>query len=879
VYAITIDGRLAQIWDTDRGWSLDFPAEAAGSPTLRFQGSPAVFGRDLVGNKKSVYALTTDGRLAQMWDTDAGWSLDFPAEAAGSPSLRFQGSPGVFGRDQAGNKKSVYAITIEGRLAQMWDTDAGWSLDFPVTGSTPWVFILCHLADVPATPEDPTPAMFSDMLNSTGGIGDYWRDISMGSIDLTGSNVLGWYTMTSRNFAQHWGNSRTDFVEQAMATAAANGVPWTELNSYYGVVAVINAPVDGSATLAPRGLVYGLGPTPLGEDGWRWCNKCAALAYNGLATPLNCPVGGPDARHDHSGSDPYTVARESPAFPGESNWHRCDKCGGLVFGDSSSTFPCAAGGTHSTTGAYRMANYPNFPTNQSGQIGWRKCSRCGCLVYSGMAPGACAGVGTHDYSGSTEYSMMRTRNDLGHLQYVSHEMGHGYGLVHSRLIPAVDYGDRWCVMGSGWTFDDPSFGSAGSGLCSPALNYLGWVPSTRRWSDSAPGAHGTVVLAPLGLADKSQLLMASVVAGDRTYTVEFRDPTSVWDRGIPRPAVMIHELRPSDTTPYLIPPPGADGDHADWRPGQVFTDSVRGVSIRIRNIDTVMQTARVTINGDTGLLQLHEDGSIWQHVGSDWIALDNNPNTTSVVASPTTGGHAGVPARIYQTHRDGSIWQYVGPPMTGWVKLDDNGSVKAISASATSLYKLHTNGSIWKYTGTPMTGWLQLDNNTDTTAIAASAPDGLYQVHKNGSIWQYTGIPMMGWQQLDNNPGTRAIAVASLHLYQLRADASIWAFTGTAMSGWLQLDNNPDTVAIAADGESGLYQLRKDGAVWQYTGTPLSGWQQIDNNADTSAIVASHSGLYQLNKTTGTIWEYNGTPMTGWNGLDANPTTTALIAY
>ena len=128
LYAITTDGRLAQVWDTDR-WNLDFPAELAGQPGLRFRGAPAVFGRDAGANKKSLYAITTDGRLAQVWDTDR-WNLDFPAELAGQPGLRFRGAPAVFGRDAGANKKSLYAITTDGRLAQVWDTDR-WNLDFP----------------------------------------------------------------------------------------------------------------------------------------------------------------------------------------------------------------------------------------------------------------------------------------------------------------------------------------------------------------------------------------------------------------------------------------------------------------------------------------------------------------------------------------------------------------------------------------------------------------------------------------------------------------------------------------------------------------------------------------------------------------------------
>ena len=128
IYVVTNDGRLAQVWDQN-GWNLDSPADGAGHGGLRFQGSPAVFGRDPARNLKSIYAVTKDGRLAQVWDAN-GWHLDFPAEGTGQPSLRFQGSPAVFGRDPARNLKSIYVVTNDGRLAQAWD-DNGWHLDFP----------------------------------------------------------------------------------------------------------------------------------------------------------------------------------------------------------------------------------------------------------------------------------------------------------------------------------------------------------------------------------------------------------------------------------------------------------------------------------------------------------------------------------------------------------------------------------------------------------------------------------------------------------------------------------------------------------------------------------------------------------------------------
>jgi hypothetical protein len=103
-------------------WNLDFPAESAGHAELGFQGSPAVFPTNAAANKKAIYAITTDGRLAQLWDTDR-WNLDFPAEGAGQAGLRFQNGPAVFPTNAAADKKAIYVVTTDGRLAQLWDTD------------------------------------------------------------------------------------------------------------------------------------------------------------------------------------------------------------------------------------------------------------------------------------------------------------------------------------------------------------------------------------------------------------------------------------------------------------------------------------------------------------------------------------------------------------------------------------------------------------------------------------------------------------------------------------------------------------------------------------------------------------------------------------
>lgn len=132
ICVITQDGRLAQLWDTTK-WNMSFPAQAANQGNLRFQNGVAVFPIDAANNLMSIYTITKDGRLVQLSNTAANqWNVVFPAEAAGRRDLRFQGIPAVLPIDAARNKKLIYALTTDGNLVQVWDTDTNkWLIDNP----------------------------------------------------------------------------------------------------------------------------------------------------------------------------------------------------------------------------------------------------------------------------------------------------------------------------------------------------------------------------------------------------------------------------------------------------------------------------------------------------------------------------------------------------------------------------------------------------------------------------------------------------------------------------------------------------------------------------------------------------------------------------
>lgn len=61
----------------------------------------------------------------------------------------------------------------------------------PLKGSQKFAVMLCKFKDSPEA--DPNPKQYySDLFLGAGGLSDYWRDASLGAIDLKGSEIMGW---------------------------------------------------------------------------------------------------------------------------------------------------------------------------------------------------------------------------------------------------------------------------------------------------------------------------------------------------------------------------------------------------------------------------------------------------------------------------------------------------------------------------------------------------------------------------------------------------------------------------------------------------------------------------------------------------------------
>jgi hypothetical protein len=128
---------------------------------------------------------------------------------------------------------------------------------------------------------------------------------------------------------------------------------------------------------------------------------------------------------------------------------------------------------------------------------------------------------------------------------IAQEMGHGYGLQHSRQQGSTnDYQDPWDVMSTmnAYQATNPKWANVGPGMNAANMASKSWLDPSRIWQGG-----GLVDLRPLHRRDLPGWL--AVHAGD--LHIEYRSKEK-WDAAIPFPVVLVHRFS-SDGHSYVLP--------------------------------------------------------------------------------------------------------------------------------------------------------------------------------------------------------------------------------------------------------------------------------------------------------------------------------------
>ena len=212
-------------------------------------------------------------------------------------------------------------------------------------------------------------------------------------------------------------------------------------------------------------------------------------------------------------------------------------------------------------------------------------------LYYGVV--VCMNVSTDLFGGGGRLAVC----DLNSMQpaLLGQEMGHGYGLAHSRIDGSTDdYRDPWDTMSTASPYSAPhdEYASVGPGLNAWNMRSQGWLDEARVWRGGGSAFDSTIVLRPLHRRDLPGLLAAELPGG---YLAEFRVQER-WDAGIPRAAVLVHSF--DDNHSYLVPASSGSRDFGEgdrFERGSQTIPWVGHTALEVVDIDAEAHTAEIRL--------------------------------------------------------------------------------------------------------------------------------------------------------------------------------------------------------------------------------------------------------------------------------------------
>ena len=200
-------------------------------------------------------------------------------------------------------------------------------------------------------------------------------------------------------------------------------------------------------------------------------------------------------------------------------------------------------------------------------------------------------------------------NNSTSLLVIAHELGHNFGLAHAA---SLDCGaTSICSSGTSSEYGDP-FDTMGNNRAmhfnSAQKSILNWLPAGSVSTHSSGTA--TYTLSPLETPGGSHYAVKVPVAANRTYWIEYRQPTG-FDAGLssfPNNGVQIRVASPFesicsgcyDDTEFLDMTPGTTSfTDGALVVGQSFTDPTYSIGISVLSATASALTVQVTAGGGT----------------------------------------------------------------------------------------------------------------------------------------------------------------------------------------------------------------------------------------------------------------------------------------
>ena len=433
------------------------------------------------------------------------------------------------------------------------------------------------------------------------------------------------------------------------------------------------------------------------------------------------------------------------------------------------------------------------------------------------------------------YALNNGTSDFGH------EMGHAYGLQHSRLGAldepegeAFDYQDKWDVMSyNGNLFAaDPNFGERGPGLNAWNMRSRGWLDESRVWRTSMTTFEQIVQLRPLHRRDLTGFLAAELppndgLGGHGRYLVEYRINEG-WDVQFPRSAVFVHRYSAAHSylltgmqgALWLSSQNGPNGGFGGWQLvgtavglGAITIGHNADGRLELFALDATEGSAwhnwQVTPNGDWHGWQIMGDAR-----GLNRLAVTNNANGRLEVFA--TDNAAGLAWHNWQVTPNGDWhgWQVMGGAKgLGEIAIGRNAdgrlelfALDASEGSAWHNWQVTPNGDWqgWQIMGDARgLNRLVVTNNANgrlevfATDNAAGLAWHNWQVTPNGD-WH-------GWQVMGGAKGLGEIAIGRnadgrLDLFAVdTSDKLVWRTTQTSANS----DFGPWALAVEPRGGFG----------------------------------------------------------------------------